>query len=268
MGFRVKSSRLREMACATTTGGTSTEISPEEESALLSTEEEAPELTLLLMPLLLVPEEEEPAVDEATDQSTEEDAAEEPVETTAVAYRYEGLKDHRAMITSYANLLSLKDVGFVYVDGLMYETTAPNFGTAEGEAHLVQKAPEEGMIYSVQLRWSEENCIVTVDHREGAIEIPPTPAPVDPMSLSEAYAYFTALAPSDLGLEGTTMDDYHVYTLDGAVLVDGHPCVHLRVYSVTAGGTNEIAGEYFITADKAHIYKWDIDGNLFEVGKE
>lgn len=176
---------------------------------------------------------------------------EDPI--TAVTYRYEGFEDPKGMLASYAGLLTATDVGFVYVDEELTVAEAPDFEAESGSALLAKAGTAEDTVNTIQLEWTAEESTVVTDTVEGRIR---QPRP-ETLSLSQAEDYVRSLAPSALGLSGESMDAYNVYPLAGSVLVDGKPCLHISVYSVNEAGTNVLAGEYFISADKSHIYRRD-----------
>lgn len=182
------------------------------------------------------------------------EAAEGEDPITAVTYRYEGFEDAKGMLTSYAGLLTAADVGFVYVDEDLTVAEAPDFEAESGTALLAKAGNTEGSVNTIELIWTAEEGTVVTDTVEGQIR---QPRP-ETLSLSQAEDYVRSLSPAALGLSGESMDEYNVYPLAGSVLVDGKPCLHISVYSVdAASGTNVIAGEYFISADKSHIYRRD-----------
>lgn len=184
---------------------------------------------------------------------------------TAVTYRYEGYTDPRGMLAGYAGLLTAADIGFVYVDDTLTTTEAPDYEAETGTATLAKSvAGDEETVMSIQLEWTAEIGTLVTDTMAGRIR---SPRP-DTMTLLEAEDYVRGMNPADLGLSGETMDEYNIYPLAGSVLVDGNLCLHISVYSVDeSSGANEIAGEYFIAADKSHIYRRDaVSGKVSEVG--
>ena len=119
-------------------------------------------------------------------------------------------------------------------------------------------APKKWLI-TVQIDWRAGNCVVTVDQKEGSITSPPKKAGASAaktMTLTGAVDHFKGISPASLGLAGASMEEYQVQSLDGIVMVDGAPCMQLRVYSnQNVEKTNEFMGSFLMTSDGAHIYR-------------
>ena len=76
------------------------------------------------------------------------------------------------------------------------------------------------------------------------------------MTLASAVDHFKSISPASLGLSGASMEEYHIQSQDGVVMVDGAPCMQLRVYSnQNVEQTNEFMGSFLMTSDGAHIYR-------------
>ena len=75
------------------------------------------------------------------------------------------------------------------------------------------------------------------------------------MTYVDAVDFIKSLSPATLGLEGSSMADYSVYPMDGAVLVDGILCLKLQAYPPhEETQANVIGGTYLLSGDKAHLY--------------
>lgn len=191
-----------------------------------------------------------------------EETEEKPSASDAVVYRYEGLEAPGALVEAYAALMDTADTGFCIVDDTLAETDAPDYEAEEGSVHLARNGAEEGKVMSIQMAWSQGCCTVTAGTLTGEITEPPVP---EAMTISEAEDYVRSMSPARLGLEGTSMQEYNIYVIDGTVLVDGIPCIRLNVYRDDGKAeTNEVAGIYFLSADKAHIYKLDVKRGVAE----
>lgn len=141
-------------------------------------------------------------------------------------------------------------------------------GESEAAAPLTpeeEPAVELDRLLTVAISWSKGVCVVVADETEGIITDPPEPEPEEPvqsMSLLEAVDYLSGLQPSALGLPGSSMDNYQVFALDGAVMVDGRPCMRLRIYELDEQGVvSEIAGSYFLSGNGQHLYQQDMETN-------
>jgi len=170
-----------------------------------------------------------------------------------------------AAVQTYKELLSSEEQGFLLIDGETGELAEePDFTAETGEILLEKESSEEGKLISVTAAWKKKNCTVTVGTVEGQL---PKLETADPetvtMNLVEIVDFVSRLSPTDLGLEGQSMDDYEVYAIEGAVLVDNRSCIKISVYSKEEVGSNSIEGEYLLTPDGAHIYA--VDGELGKV---
>lgn len=210
---------------------------------------------------------------EGEDAAAQPEEEAEPPEVTAVTYRYEGYGEQTALLSAYVNLMTAQDAGFSFVDGTLTrlkEEEYPMMDVGRGTVLLARNAITEadsGKALLIQLDWTPTDCKVTVDTPEGQVKNPPEPpkpAQVMPMTILEAMDKIESMSPADLGLAGSSMDDYTVYAMDGAVMIDGIPCMHLSVYDDSPSGTNEAAGQYFMSADGQHIYRLDSAANTVE----
>ena len=187
---------------------------------------------------------------------TEESGTEESVEVT---YLYEGLADSAALAEGYTRLMTSEDAGFFAVDEELLETDEPDFEQPEGAVHLVRSAPEEGHYLSIQLSWARGSCTVTADMPAGSL--PEPPAPVE-MTVAEATQYMRAHLPSVLGVDAATAESYNIYAEDGKAIINGMPCIRFKVCQEDdLTGSNENAGDFYLSADQRHIYRLDLDNN-------
>lgn len=202
------------------------------------------------------------------------DEGSQVVVNTVTTYTYDGLADAGRTASTYVSQLSGAESGFSVVDEEYVITDSPDFTTPEGEVLLAKnveageeeedkKGEEEGeetppanLLLTVRVTWSEGTCVVAVDDAEGQVTEPPPP-PAG-MTLVEAEDYLRSLAPEDLGLSGDTMEEYTIYTMSGAVRVDGTPCVRMNVYTNdNPQHTNELAGCYLMTGNGSKLYQLD-----------
>lgn len=192
-------------------------------------------------------------------------------ESGGVTYHYEGVSEPAGSVEDYCALLTAEDLGFTPVDETRTETDLPDFTAEEGSVQLARPVSdtEEGAdetVLSLTLTWSGENCTVYVNQMEGSIVLASSGEDTQGLTAVEAVDYLESLPPESLGLTGESMEEYRVYVLDGTVLVGEYTCRRLNVYgdSVPAG-TNEIAGQYFLTGDGSRLYRLNADGTVREL---
>ena len=182
-------------------------------------------------------------------------AGEELTETGGT-YTYEELAEPGMTAEVYAQLLISDENGYTSVDDGGVTADLPDFTEEEGTARLARDSAQEGKLLSVSVSWAEGTCAITVDLVDGQVQ----EAQSDGMTYIELVDFVYSLDPKDLGLEGSSMEEYEVYVLDGAVIVDDRACAKVNVYGRGGDdGTNKIAGEYFVSADASHIYRFDSD---------
>lgn len=180
-------------------------------------------------------------------------------------YTYTGFADTKAAAEAYAQQVLDGGIGFTVVDdGFVEQETLPEFTGTEGKISLARDSEESGRLYSVVVEWTQENCVIRVDIPEGEITQPKEPVE---STLGEKLTHFKALSPAALGLEGTSMEEYEVYAMNGTVLVDDHACLQISVYSKdNPHETNETCGIFLVTSDELHIYRLDKEsGTITEV---
>jgi hypothetical protein len=133
----------------------------------------------------------------------------------------------------------------------------------ESSAAVPEEAEEENRVCLVQLDWTADSCTVTLKYQEGVIQQRPVETESSSgggssLTLATAIDYLKSFNPADIGLDGTSMEDYQIYALDGVILVDNTACLHLKVYrSDNPQQTNQVAGNFLLTGDKQHLYSLD-----------
>lgn len=169
-------------------------------------------------------------------------------------YTYKKLTAAGETVENYAK--QLEGEGFQPVDETGAPADAPDYSAESGTVLLAKEAESaEGYRFQIGLDWTEKECVVTVQLLENPEVV------VEGMTVVEAIDFLRAQSPYRLGLTGSSMDAYSIYPMDGAVLVDGTPCLRLQVYTLSEENTNQLAGVYFLSADKAHLYRLDTETN-------
>lgn len=211
------------------------------------------------------PAKEEPAEEETAEEATEEEAA------PLVAYRYEGMMDAASQVRAYMALLTTKDMGFLYADESLKELEeAPDLSAERGTAYLIYRLPklEEGaenaerQAIALQMVWEKTDCRVTAELVPAAMTYRPKPRPLAQsgtvLTFTNAVDTIKAMHPSVLELGGESMEGYRVYSRDGLVLIDDQSCMRIDIYARDEKtGTNKVAGNYFLSADGLHLYRFN-----------
>ena len=201
--------------------------------------------------------------DEKSDEKSEEKPEEEPAESAppvANAFHYDGLGNAAAVASAYTTLLTDSAVGFYPVDSTLQPAKQPEFDTDAGSVQLVMEAGEEdGFFYSFRVEWSKDVVTLIPEKVEGALPEPPKPVE---MTLSEATSYMRYRIPSLLGVSADEAQSYHIYVEDGKVLINGTPCLRFKICRENPQtGGNESSGDYYLSSDRRHIYRLNVETN-------
>jgi hypothetical protein len=235
-------------------------------------------------------ESEESTVDEKPSEGEEAELpVEEAVEEVELVttYRYVNLPvDLR--VRDYCTLLTAEDFGFVPVDENMIETELPDFEKVrygkiylarpivektettetndEGEEVVTVTETKTGFVFLMRISWGINWCAVTPEVWEGDIRKPPAENSGTimgtGMTLTQAVDHVKAMSPQKLGLDGDTMENYKVYALDGAAMVNDTYCLRLNIYSDSDHQTNAVEGQYLLSCDGLHMYQLTESGKV------
>ncbi len=170
-------------------------------------------------------------------------------------YTYTGLSSSGGDVKSYVSLMTGDANGFKVVDKDYVISDQPEYDDA-GKV-LLAKAAAAGedagagsRLMLIDISWAEDSCVIVTRQAEGVISQPP-----EPITMREAQQKLESMTPAELGLEGESMDEYEVFTFDGAVVVDGRACVRMNVYNFDQ--SNEFMGCYLMSLDGRHLYQMD-----------
>ena len=235
-------------------------VTKEEVPGLVPAEEEQP-----MVLETADPENPDEGSDEKSDEKSEEKPEEEPAESAppvANAFHYEGLGNAATVASAYTTLLTDPAVGFYPVDSTLQPAKLPEFDTDAGSVQLVMKAEEDGFFYSFRVEWSEDVVTLIPEKVEGSL--PEQPQPVE-MTISEATSYMRYRIPSLLGVSVDDVKNYRIYVEDGKVLINGTPCLRFKICRENPQtGGNENSGDYYLSSDRRHIYRLDVETNAVE----
>ena len=212
------------------------------------------------------PEKPDGKSDEKSDEEPEEKPEEKPAESAppvANAFHYEGLGNAAAVASAYTTLLTDSAVGFYPVDSTLQPAKQPEFDTDAGSVQLVMEAEEEdSFFYAFRVEWSKHIVTVVPEKVEGALPDPPQPVE---MTLSEATSYMRYCIPSLLGVSTDEVKNYRIYVEDGKVLINGTPCLRFKICRENPQtGGNENSGDYYLSSDRRHIYRLNVETNEVE----
>ena len=238
-------------------------VTKEEVPGLVPAEEEQP-----VVLETADPEKPDAGSDEKSDEEPKEKPEEkpeepsEPVIPVANAFHYEGLRSAASTASAYTTLLTDPAVGFYPVDSTLQPAKLPEFDTDAGSVQLVMKAEEDGFFYSFRVEWSEDGVTLIPEKVEGSLPDPPQPVE---MTLAEATSYMRYRIPSLLGVSADDVKNYRIYVEDGKVLINGTPCLSFKICRENPQtGGNENSGDYYLSSDRRHIYRLNVETNEVE----
>lgn len=183
----------------------------------------------------------------------------EAVEQAAYVYTYDvsttGNSGGQAT-AGYATLLS--GSGFKIVDPFhpvnneYYAMLTPDFTQRAGTVAFAKTASGTERLMMIIVDWHYYGATVTVEYVPGTLWIPPKVDKVTKtsLSISDAVGFLQSRNPSDLGLSGTSMESYNIYTAEGLVMINGDAYREFVISGkATEGNGNTYGGTYLINAD-------------------
>ena len=215
---------------------------------------------------------------EITGTTPENSEPENTVPTDAVhvqaIYAYQGVSEVWERVADYCKVLMREDIGFVPVDAGNVQMELPQIEQS-GRVRLAH--PEEAgegeekqqWTFSLQLDWAGEGLNVVVAKVGGSIQQPPASEKADsnkkePVTVAEAMNIFYGCKPSELNLEGDSMEAYDVIMLDGSVMVGKESCMRVNIYDKrNENNTNVIVGMYLLSSTGEKMYRVDLNDCIY-----
>lgn len=144
------------------------------------------------------------------------------------------------------------------VNGEYYEMLTPDFTQRAGTVALARGLSVSGRIFLIIIDWTQYGAVVTVSQEPGSIWVAPktSAASRGSLSIEDAVTYLSTRSPSELGLSGTSMNDYAVYTAEGLLMINGTTYRQFNIVENAHDGSgNSFAGSYLIESE----------GNVFQL---
>lgn len=118
----------------------------------------------------------------------------------------------------------------------------------------------------VRIDWTPTSCLVTLDHPDQQDFAQSLLGAGTLLTFSSAKDLMYSVTPDEIGLPGTSMEEYIMKPGPGFVRVDDTACLSIDVYEKNDTGTNSLVGQYFISTDGASLYR-KVGDSLREVEK-
>ncbi len=140
-----------------------------------------------------------------------------------------------------------------------YEMITPDYTQRAGTVALARNLSVAGRIFLIIIDWNANGAVVTVSSEPGTIWVAPKKSTTAKSSLTieDAVTYLGSRNPSDLGLDGTSMADYNIYTAEGLVMINGTTYRQFNISGkATDGGGVTFGGSYLIESE-GNVFKID-----------
>lgn len=191
----------------------------------------------------------------------------EKKEQMSYIYTYQDVTSPAPIADRYLDIALGQEEGFALTDmehNVLEER--PDLQDLVGEIILERPSVQEGKLFQVAVGWAEAGKLTAkVSVVDGTL-VQPEPEPEkepEPASMEEQLESLTGMSPQELGLEGTSMENYRIFPVEGFVQVGEITCRRFNIYEVREPeGVPVIVGTYLISSDQQHVYQLDPETNL------
>lgn len=181
-----------------------------------------------------------------------------------LTYIYE-ISSPATVMNRYLDLVLGGEVGFSLVDETyLIQEKRPELVDEEGALMVAKASVVEGKVFQLAIGWSQENDMlaVRVSCPEGQLHKPEPEKEPQPASLQEQLDTIQTMHPSELGLEGRSMDQYEVLSTTGFVKVDDILCRRFTIYEKTGDDKRgDIVKVVYFSGDQQHMFQQETDEN-------
>lgn len=181
-----------------------------------------------------------------------------------LTYIYE-INSPATVMNRYLDLVLGGEVGFSLVDETyLIQEKRPELVDEEGALMVAKASVVEGKVFQLAIGWSQENDMlaVRVSCPEGQLHKPEPEKEPQPASLQEQLDTIQTMHPSELGLEGRSMDQYEVLSTTGFVKVDDILCRRFTIYEKTGDDKRgDIVKVVYFSGDQQHMFQQETDEN-------
>ena len=181
-----------------------------------------------------------------------------------LTYIYE-INSPAAVVNRYLDLVLGEELGFSLADeNYVIQEERPELVDEEGALMVAKASVVEGKVFQLAIGWSQENDMlaVRVSTPEAQLRMPEKEEQPKPASLSEQLDTIQTMHPSELGLEGRSMDQYEVLSTAGFVKVDDILCRRFTIYEKTGDDKRgDIVKIVYFSGDQQHMFQQETDEN-------
>lgn len=179
-----------------------------------------------------------------------------------------------ALVDRYLDAVLGGEEKFVLVDDTyLHLEERPVLEDAVGSVTIARPSVQEGHVFQMVIGWSDASALTfRTSAPEGKIHEPEKDngvglgsQVVETVPLTTQIETIRGLSPSQLGLDGTTMDEYDIYPVEGFVKVDDFDCRRFNIYvtrTSSGGAYPDLAAAVMLSTDQKHIYWLDPVSNV------
>ena len=162
---------------------------------------------------------------------------------------------------------------FVLVDEtFLHLEERPVLEDAVGSVTIARASVQEGHVFQMVIGWSDASALTfRTSAPEGKIHEPEKnpggglgSEVIETVPVTAQIEKIKGMSPSQLGLDGESMEEYEIFPVEGFVKVDGLDCRRFNLYRrMESGGGHypDLEGIIMLSADQEHIYWLDPESN-------
>ena len=178
-----------------------------------------------------------------------------------------------AIVDRYLDAVLGGEEKFVLVDEtFLHLEERPVLEDAVGSVTIARASVQEGHVFQMVIGWSDASALTfRTSAPEGEIHEPEKnpggglgSEVIETVPVTAQIEKIKGMSPSQLGLDGESMEEYEIFPVEGFVKVDGLDCRRFNLYRrVESGGGHypDLEGIIMLSADQEHIYWLDPESN-------
>ena len=178
-----------------------------------------------------------------------------------------------AIVDRYLDAVLGGEEKFVLVDEtFLHLEERPVLEDAVGSVTIARASVQEGHVFQMVIGWSDASALTfRTSAPEGKIHEPEKnpggglgSEVIETVPVTAQIEKIKGMSPSQLGLDGESMEEYEIFPVEGFVKVDGLDCRRFNLYRrMESGGGHypDLEGIIMLSADQEHIYWLDPESN-------
>lgn len=173
-----------------------------------------------------------------------------------------------AVVDRYLDAVLGGEEKFVLVDDtFLHLEERPVLEDAVGSVTIARPSVQEGHVFQMVIGWSDASALTfRTSAPEGKIHEPEKAnggglgsQVIETVPVTAQIEKIKGMSPSQLGLDGESMDEYEIFPVEGFVKVDELDCRRFNIYE--KGSRAKIVSIIMLSSDQKHIYHMDPTGN-------